>query len=257
MACAAALAKKPDSILVDLRGLPTLYHSFPKILLLKASRPHLVAIFAQSLDGKIAAHRAQRPHFSSPEDYQHLENQAAQQQALIMGAATLRAYGTSLRIRDPELLCQRAAQGLPPQPLTIICSGSGDISPDLPFFRQPLTRWLWTTPAGSQRWQQRSGFEELWVAPDWDLPARLARLRNLGLERVGLLGGGQLLGAFLQAQALDELWVTLAPVLLSGYSDSPASIEGWQLQGSPPQLELLECRQGSTELFLRYRVQWP
>ncbi|MEN9262261.1 MAG: hypothetical protein Q6L60_14995, partial [Thermostichus sp. HHBFW_bins_43] len=79
------------------------------------------------------------------------------------------------------------------------------------------------------------------------------------------LGGGQLLGAFLGAQALDELWVTLAPVLLSGYPDSPASIEGWQLAGSPPRLQLLECRQGapgsgaqgSTELFLRYRVEWP
>ncbi|MEN9260776.1 MAG: dihydrofolate reductase family protein, partial [Thermostichus sp. HHBFW_bins_43] len=194
---------------------------------MKAPRPHLVAIFAQSLDGRIAAHRAQRPHFSSPEDYRHLETQAAQQQALIMGAATLRAYGTSLRIKDPDLLERRTQQGLSPQPLTIICSGSGNIPPDLPFFRQPLTRWLWTTPAGFQRWQQQPGFEDIWVAPNWDLQTRLARLRDLGIERVGLLGGGQLLGAFLGAQALDELWVTLAPVLLSGYPDSPASIEGW------------------------------
>ncbi|MGY2880367.1 5-amino-6-(5-phosphoribosylamino)uracil reductase [Thermostichus sp. OS-CIW-28] len=230
-------------------------HPFPAILPL--NRPHLVAIFAQSLDGKIAAHRAQRPSFSSPEDYRHLETQAAQQQALIMGAATLRAYGTSLRIRDPELIQRRTAQGLSPQPLTIICSGSGDIPEDLPFFRQPLTRWLWTTPKGSQIWQNRTGFEDIWVAADWDLPARLARLRSLGIERVGLLGGGRLLGAFLQAGALDELWVTLAPVLLSGYADAPASIEGWQVQGSPPQLELLECRRGSKELFLRYRVEWP
>jgi 5-amino-6-(5-phosphoribosylamino)uracil reductase len=186
-----------------------------------------------------------------------LETQAAQQQALIMGAATLRAYGTSLRIRDPELIQRRTAQGLSPQPLTIICSDSGDIPEDLPFFRQPLTRWLWTTPKGSQIWQNRTGFEDIWVAADWDLPARLARLRSLGIERVGLLGGGRLLGAFLQAGALDELWVTLAPVLLSGYADAPASIEGWQVQGSLPQLELLECRRGSKELFLRYRVEWP
>ncbi|MFQ3583452.1 MAG: dihydrofolate reductase family protein [Cyanobacteriota bacterium] len=224
---------------------------------LKAFRPHLVAIFAQSLDGKIAADRLQRPSFASPEDYQHLETQAAQQQALIMGAATLRAYGTSLRIRDPELLRQRTAQGLPPQPLTIICSASGQIPPDLPFFRQPLTRWLWTTPAGAQVWSPGSSFEEVWVAPDWDLPARLLRLKSLGLEQVGVLGGGRLLGAFLQAQALDELWVTLAPVLLSGYPDPPASIEGWQLQGSPPRLRLLECHPGSVELFLRYRLDWP
>lgn len=223
---------------------------------MKAPRPHLVAILAQSLDGKLAAHRGQRPHFPSPEDYRHLETQAARQQALIMGAATLRAYGTALRLRDPELIQRRIAQGLPPQPLTIICSGSGEIPEELPFFRQPLTRWLWTTPAGSRQWQGRPDFAEIWVAADWDLTARLARLRQRGIERVGLLGGGQLLGAFLQAQALDELWVTLAPVLLSGYADAPASIEGWQLQGSPPRLELLECRRGSQELFLHYRVEW-
>ncbi|MCF2971574.1 dihydrofolate reductase family protein [Synechococcus sp. Nb3U1] len=223
---------------------------------MKASRPHLVAIFAQSLDGKIASDRLQRPSFGSREDYRHLETQAAQQQALIMGAATLRAYGTSLRLRDPELLRQRVVQGLPPQPLTIICSASGELSPDLPFFRQPLTRWLWTTPSGAGAWPRGSGFEEVWVAPDWDLPARLLRLKTLGFDRVGVLGGGRLLGAFLQAQALDELWVTLAPVLLSGYPDPPASIEGWQVEGSPPQLELLECRQGSVELFLRYRLDW-
>ncbi len=224
---------------------------------LQASRPYLVAIFAQSLDGKLAADRRQRPSFASSEDYQHLETQAAQQQALIMGAATLRAYGTSLRIRDPDLLQQRAKQGLPPQPLTIICSASGQIPPHLPFFRQPLTRWLWTTPAGAQAWPPGSGFEEVWVAADWDLPARLCRLKKLGIERVALLGGGRLLGAFLQAQAVDEFWVTLAPVLLSGYPDPPASIESWHLQGSPPRLRLLEWRLGSSELFLRYRLDWP
>lgn len=150
----------------------------------------MVAILAQSLDGKLAAHRGQRPHFASAEDYRHLENQAARQQALIMGAATLRAYGTSLRLRDPELIQRRLQQGLSPQPLTIICSGSGDIPEDLPFFRQPLTRWLWTTPQGSRIWENRTGFADIWVAADWDLPARLARLRSLGIERVGLLGGG-------------------------------------------------------------------
>ncbi|MEN9203798.1 MAG: RibD family protein [Thermostichus sp. DG_1_6_bins_120] len=223
---------------------------------MKVARPHLVAIFAQSLDGKIAADRRQRPSFTSPEDYHHLEIQAARQQAVIMGAATLRAYGTSLRIKDPELLHQRVVQGLPPQPLTIICSASGHIPRDLPFFRQPLTRWLWTTPTGAQAWPPGSGFEEVWVAPNWDLPARLLRLKTLGIERVGILGGGRLLGAFLQAQALDELWVTLAPLLLSGCPDPPASIEGWQRLGSPPRLQLLECRQGSGELFLHYQIDW-
>jgi 5-amino-6-(5-phosphoribosylamino)uracil reductase len=222
-----------------------------------ANRPRTVAILAQSLDGKIALAADQRASFSSPEDQLHLQQRVAECDAVVMGANTLRAYGTSVRIHDPDLLMQRQERQQAPQPITVICSWRGDIDPAMPFFRQPLTRWLWTTAAGAKAWQQiqGDGFEEMWIAEDWALPARLAHLADRGIRRLGVLGGGEVIGAFLQAGLLDELWVTVCPVVFSDRLTAPTGLSNWQLpQKTHLNVRLLDCQPGSQEVFLHYAI---
>lgn len=217
-------------------------------------RPHTIAIFAQSLDGKLAAGVDQRPHFPSVNDSVHLQRQVASCEAVVMGGETLRAYGTSVRLQDPQLLEQRRQHGFDPQPLTIICSARAKFSPTLPFFQQPLRRWLWTTPAGAVHWRQYPGFEAIWIAVEWDLPARLTRLKSLGIGSLGILGGGKLTGAFLATGLLDELRITLCPLLMGSSTTTPNAVLT-SLGGSDltTQFRLLAWDRLGEELFLHYR----
>ncbi len=219
-------------------------------------RPQVTAIAAMSADGKIADYSGAPARFPSAQDKAHLERLIAQVDAVMFGANTLRAYGTSLPIGDRHLLQQRQDRHQPPQPIHFVCSGSGNLSQDLPFFRQPLRRGLLTAPEQLPRWAKFPGFEQI-IALDsagaWQ--PTLTELRQQGIEKLGLLGGGNLIASFAEQGCLDELWLTVCPVLLGGTAaPTPMAGNGF-LQTAGLTLELLEYEAIASELFLHYCVK--
>ena len=221
-------------------------------------RPHTTVVLASSVDGKIADVDRSPARFGSAQDKAHLEQQIAQADAVLFGAGTLRSYGTSLPISSPELLQQRQQQGKPPQPIHIVASASGAIDPDLRFFRQPIPHWLLTTQAGDRHWRGLSQFERILIAEtsadslDW--PTAFAQFSALGIQKLAILGGGTLVASLLEASLIDELWITVCPLLLGGVT-APTLVEGTGFsQAIAPRLQLLEVRAIDSEVFLHYRV---
>jgi len=221
-------------------------------------RPFVTVVLAVSLDGKIADRHHSPARFGSAADKHHLETQIAKADAVLFGAGTLRAYGTTLRISNPELLQQRQAQNKPPQPVHIVCSASGNIDPQLAFFRQPIPRWLLTTEIGAQQWAEQDSFERLIVAEklgavDWS--AAFQTLATLGCDRIAALGGGELIASLLTVDCIDEFWVTICPLILGGRT-APTLVEGAGfLEAIAPRLELIEAQTIDQEVFLHYRIK--
>lgn len=223
-----------------------------------AQRPFTTLILAMSADGKIADRSRSAARFGSPHDKAHLERQIAQADGVVFGAATLRAYGTTLRVSDPALLALRQNLGKPLQPVQIVCSESATFDLSWPFFQQPVPRWLLTTDKGRSSWQAESQFEKILVAerPDSgiDWPFALGQLQTLGLKRLAVLGGGTLAAGLLAEHLLDEIWLTVCPLVLGGVN-APTPVEGTGfLQTAAPQLQLLETIVQGQEVFLHYRV---
>ncbi len=222
-------------------------------------RPHTTVILAMSADGKIAdAHRS-APQFGSANDKYHLEWQVAQADGVLAGATTLRAGGTAMRVMHPELLRDRENQGKPPQPVQIVCTRSGELDPQLRFFRQPVPRWLLTTAQGAERWHNQPGFDQILALEtpqqqlDWQ--AAFAKFATLGLAEIAVLGGGEIVAALLAEDLIDNLWLTVCPLLLGG-SQAPTPVEGEGFpQAIAPRLQLLEVRHLEQEVFLHYRLQ--
>ncbi|HEY9908308.1 MAG TPA: RibD family protein [Thermosynechococcaceae cyanobacterium] len=217
-------------------------------------RPHTTVILATSADGKIADVDRRAARFGSLQDKAHLERQIAQVDAVLFGAGTLRAYGTSLPITSPELLQQR--QDKPPQPIHIVASASGAIDPQLRFFQQLVPRWLLTTQTGDQGWQGSTQFDRVLAAGtetlDWSIA--LTHLCNAGIKKLAVLGGGTLVASLLEVGAIDELWITICPLLLGG-ATAPTLVEGSGFpQTIAPRLQLLEVKTINQEVFLHYRV---
>lgn len=221
------------------------------------AQPHTTVILAMSADGKIADVTHSPARFASPADRTHLEQKIALTDGVLFGAGTLRAYGTTLGVSCPKLLQMRKQQGLAPQPVQIVCSASGQLDPELRFFQQEVPRWLLTTTTGAKNWQSSSGcFEQILVVNtcdtqiDWQDAFR--QLTQLGIERLGILGGGKLVASLLAADLIDELWLTVCPLILGG-ATAPTPVEG---QGLPVQLakhlELLSVETIGQEVFLHY-----
>ena len=222
-------------------------------------RPTTAVILAMSADGKIADASRAAARFGSAQDKAHLEQQVALVDGVLLGAGTLRAYGTTLRVVQPELLAQRQQHGKTPQPVQIVCSRSGVIDPQLPFFRQPVPRWLLTTAAGARQWQDGEAFERLLVVEtatgDIDWRSAFCQLWASGCHRLAVLGGGTLVASLLEANLLDEFWLTVCPLLLGG-AKAPTPIDGTGLMADlAPHLELLEVTAIGDEVFLHYKVK--
>ena len=220
-------------------------------------RPWVRTVLAMSLDGKISDRGRRAARFPSAVDQQHLEQQLAWSDAALFGAGTLRAYGTSLRVRRDELLHQRQQRGQPPQPIHIVCSRSGALDPAMVFFEQPLPRWLLTSPTGHQRWQGQHQFERVWAGPmaadGFDWVAVLAELHQAGITRLLLMGGGQLVATLARLDLIDELRLTICPLLLGG-SQAPTICDGDGFSlDQAPWFELVSAKPAADEIFLHYR----
>lgn len=223
------------------------------------SRPHITLVLAMSVDGKISDRGRSPARFGSDQDRAHLECRIAEADGVLFGAGTVRAYGTTLPVRDPGLLRQRQQQQRVPQPAHIVCSRTGQLDPGLRFFQQPVPRWLLTTSAGASVWTGSNAFERILTVPeqeggvDWAIA--LPMLLEAGLPRLVLGGGGELVAALLMVDAIDELWLTVCPLLLGG-SKAPSPVDG---DGFPanvaPRLELISSEAIAHEVFLHYRVQ--
>ncbi|MBW4563600.1 MAG: RibD family protein [Mojavia pulchra JT2-VF2] len=224
-------------------------------------RPHTIVVLAMSADGKIADFRRSPARFGSSTDKAHLEKQIAASDAVLLGANTLRAYGTTLTVSHRTLLQHRTQEGKPTQPVHIVITHSANLNPEIHFFKQPVKRWLLTTTVGALSWQGRSEFEQILVfetpTGKIDIPAALHHLALLHIPRLAVLGGGELVASMLELDLIDELWLTICPLILGGIS-APTPVEGGGfLAHLAPHLQLLEVHTVEQEVFLHYRLQRP
>lgn len=202
-------------------------------------------VLAISLDGRLAPASGGAAQLGGRGDRRALEEALAWADGCLIGARSLRLHGSTCLIRDADLLAQRQSQGRSPQPVAIVVSRGGRLAADLPFFAQPIVRWLLQSEPGPGA----PGFERQLPLPSWPEVRNL--LADAGLQRLVVLGGAQLAASLLAADAIDALQLTLCPMLLGGdHSWLPATallpegLAGWRLE----QHQDL----GGDELLLRY-----
>jgi 5-amino-6-(5-phosphoribosylamino)uracil reductase len=215
-------------------------------------------VLAMTADGKISDVTKSPPTFGSKRDFAHLEEQIMNSDVVLVGSGTLNDGGSALETR-PELIQARLARGKSAQPPQIICSRSGKIDPTLPFFSQPIERWLLTTTKGSINWLDLTSFDRVIVcetadSSDLDWQAVKVKLAELGVETICFLGGSELAASLFAANFIDELWLTICPFIYGGANaPSPVSGSGFTPELAP-RLTLLSVDRVEQELFLHYQV---
>ena len=85
-----------------------------------------------------------------------------------------------------------------------------------------------------------------------DLRAGLAALHERGLRRIGCEGGPKLFGSLIEEDLVDELCLTLSPLLTNGDASRIASGSGAELQ---LRMQLRAALHADSMLLLRYERQ--
>ena len=168
----------------------------------------VLARIAQSLDGRIATASGESRWISGKTDQEHTHRLRALSDAVLVGAATVRA--------DDPLLTTRAVAGA--SPVRVVLDPARRLDDRYRVFGEgPPT--LLACAAGTPGPERLGQAEVLPIAMDggWiDLPALLVTLAQRGLRRIFVEGGGVTVSRFLVAGVVDRLHVTIAPLLLGG-----------------------------------------
>src|SRR5262249_52353112 len=148
--------------------------------------------------------------------------------------------------------------GLAPALELVVLSGSGLIDPGHPALE--ANALVLTTDAGASRLGADVPTVSLGAGSELDARASFELLRARAARVILSEGGPRALGSLLAAGLVDELFLTVSPLLVgrSGLDERLALVEGTDLlEDGPLGAELLGLRRGGSHLFLRYRLGVP
>ena len=231
--------------------------------------PRVVANFVESLDGVVSVPDLPRSHAllgdESAADRFVLALLRACADAVLVGSGTLLASpeGTWRIDRSyppaAEALAElRVRRGRPEQPLLAVVTAGGSFDPNHPVLERGVLVLTTVTAAGDLRASVPEATEVVAVndGPTVDLAAALDVLRARGCPIVLSEAGPSLFGSLLASQLVDELFLTVSP-LLAGRAGSVrlGLVEGVELV---PQTRvagrLRSVRTHGSHLFLRYHL---
>ena len=198
---------------------------------MKKKLPFVFSNFAMTADGKIAFASDNFVPFSSARDREHMMELRATADAVMCGARTIEATGTILGNGGEKFRKLRLKRGLAEFPLRVIVSGSGSINPAAKIFRKRFSPIVVLTTARISKAnlkKLRAVADEVKICGKTKInfPAALRWLREeWNVRRLLCEGGGELHGALIRADLLDELHLTLCPKVFGG-RNAPTIADG-------------------------------
>ena len=215
-----------------------------------ADRPFLFLNMVASADGR-ASLEGRTAALGSEADTLLLTELRAIADAVLVGTGTIRAEGYGRLVRNAERVGRREAAGLAPTPTAVLVTRSFDIPWDAPLFAAADQPVLVYAGAGGEPPDVAAPVEVVRLE-DPAPAAMMADLRARGVRALLCEGGPQLNSGLISAGVVDELFLTLSP-LLAGEPGAPRIVEGPGLP-EPVRLELAWALRHGEELFLRYRL---
>ncbi|MFI7091499.1 pyrimidine reductase family protein [Streptomyces lydicus] len=176
--------------------------------------------------------------------------------AVVVGAETVRKEGYRPARAREAFAARRAAAGQGPAPAIAVVTAGLGLDFTLPLFTEPLVPTVVLTGAGASAdgvaAARAAGAEVLFAGEGLGVdPARVAGvLAERGHTRLLTEGGPMLLGQFAAAGALDEMCLTLAPVVAVG--EAPRIMNGPAVP-VPERFALASVLEDAGFLFTRYR----
>jgi 5-amino-6-(5-phosphoribosylamino)uracil reductase len=166
-----------------------------------------------SVDGFIDDTTDERLLLSNAADFDRVDAVRAESDAILIGATTLRRDNPRLLVNSPERRAEREARGLPPYPLKVTLTGSGDLDPELKFWHHGGAKLVYCPDSVVPIVQSRLGdlAEVVSVGEDLDFAAILNDLGARGVHRLMVEGGGTVHTQILAAGLADEIQLAVAP----------------------------------------------
>ena len=218
------------------------------------NRPLVTLSYAQSIDGSIAARRG-RPLLISGDQSAVLTHQLrANHDGILVGVGTV--------IADDPRLTVRLANGADPQPVIM---DSSLRTPTNSFLVKSRNPWIAiTNGAGPKKAEQFASLAvTLMHLPSEEgdrvnLQAMIEGLHQMGMRRLMVEGGGEVISSFIASQLVDFMIITISPLIVGGFSAFQNPLAASRNKSSEfPRLDVLMSENFGEDLVIFGRVMWP
>jgi 5-amino-6-(5-phosphoribosylamino)uracil reductase len=234
----------------------------PKKLSSSAPLPFVFLNAASTADGKLAPASRHFIPFGSKRDQQHLLELRATADAVMSGARTVDLSPVKLGPGGAKYRQQRLRQGLTEYNLRVIVSGGGTIDPQAEIFKHRFSPIIILTTArarGSKLKQLQTLADGVEICGDREINFAYA-LRWLrqkwNVKRLLCEGGGETNAALFDAGLVNEIHLTLCPVVFGGRTaPTLADGRGFPHLSQAANLKIHSRKRIGNEVFLVYRVE--
>ncbi|HVG21075.1 MAG TPA: RibD family protein [Blastocatellia bacterium] len=233
--------------------------------MMERERPYISLNMASSIDGKTTTFQLEKIRFSSSEDRELMEDLRSRADAILIGTRTLVTDDPPLLLRIPSFQLKRQLLGKRTRhPINVVISSSLDFPvEDSDFFNCPETEKMvfTTTAAPREKLDRVSRYAQVIQLPadergKVDLQLMAKTMLELDINTLMLEGGGSLNFEMLRRNLIDEINLTLCPLVIGGQT-APTTFDGAGFSKEfMKKLKLDNIRAGAGgELFLRYKAQ--
>jgi riboflavin biosynthesis pyrimidine reductase len=169
---------------------------------------------------------------------------------VVVAAGTVKAEGYGAMVLDAGSVDARVSAGLKPQPTFAIVSGSLDLDPKSDVFAKAPVRPLIITSQSAPPNEALAKVADIVFCgvKSVDPALMVSALAERGLTRIHCEGGPSLFGSLLAADVVDELCLTLSPLIVGG--DSGRIAKG--TQPDPRVVSLVGILHSEDTVLLRY-----
>jgi diaminohydroxyphosphoribosylaminopyrimidine deaminase/5-amino-6-(5-phosphoribosylamino)uracil reductase len=204
--------------------------------------PFVIAKFAASLDGKIAAASGDSRWVSGPETREWAHTLRSRIDAILVGSETV-------VIDDPLLTARPGGTEAERQPLRVIVDTRGRTPPMAQALTGESKTLVATGPDAPAGWRSAIEGRGAEVLPlplageRVDLRALLEELGRREIVTALAEGGGVVLGSFFDAGLVDKVHAIIAPLII-GAADAPSAVAG---EGADRMADALRLREVTVE----------
>jgi 2,5-diamino-6-(ribosylamino)-4(3H)-pyrimidinone 5'-phosphate reductase len=223
-------------------------------------RPYVIVNMAMSADGKISSVGRRQVRISGAVDRGRVDELKAGSDAVMVGIGTVLADNPSLTVKSGDLRRARVRAGKPENPVRIVVDSRGrtPLSADILHKGAGERIIAVSEKAGKNAPARFRGLATVIVAggEEVDLPLLMARLRDLGIARLMVEGGGTLIASLLRHGLVDEFYTFIGNLIIGG-KDAPTPVDGRGFLDDNEfvRLSLMDVGEAEEGVLLRWRVK--
>jgi len=225
-------------------------------------RPYVVVNVAMSADGKLSTRERRQVKISGSQDFNRVDRLKAGSDAVMVGIGTVLADDPSLTVKGEECRRHRLDRGADEHPIRIVVDSRARIPLKASILHKGSGRRIVAVSEKADK-KKIAALQELATVivagkKEVDLATLMDELGEMGIQRLMVEGGGQLIAGLIRAGLVDEIYTFIGNIIIGG-RDAPtlADGEGCIREEEFPRLTLIETRRIESGILLHWKVEQP